>query len=213
MTEVAQPLRTTTAGCHGDSGGALPTDGRPVIALVGSPNVGKSSLFNTLTGARRSVGNSAGTSVEVGSGVWRPAGEQVTLIDLPGAYSLDPISPDEALTRDLLVGQPAENLPDLVVVLVSAADLARTLYLACQVREQPLRVVIAVSMIDVAVRRGIELDVDALSARLGVPVVPVDARRGSASGLAEAVRTALAAPLPPPLVGAGPGREQQNAQQ
>jgi ferrous iron transport protein B len=204
MTEVAQPLRTSRPGCHGDAGGALPTDGRPVVALVGSPNVGKSSLFNALTGARRSVGNWAGTSVEVGTGVWRPAGEQVTLIDLPGAYSLDPISPDEALTRDLLVGQPAENLPDLVVVLVSAADLARTLYLAYQVREEPLRVVIAVSMIDVAVRRGIELDVDALSARLGVPVVPVDARRGSASGLADAVRGALAAPLPAPLAGAGP---------
>jgi ferrous iron transport protein B len=199
VTELAQPVRPSTAGCHGDGGGVLPADGRPVVALVGSPNVGKSSLFNTLTGARRSVGNWAGTSVEVGTGAWRAAGEQVTLVDLPGAYSLDPISPDEALTRDLLVRQPSSGRPDLVVVVVSAADLARTLYLACQVREQPLRVVIALSMADVAARRGIELDVDVLSQRFGVPVVPVDARRGAVSGLADAVRTALAGPVPPPL--------------
>jgi ferrous iron transport protein B len=183
-----------------------------VVALVGSPNVGKSSLFNTLTGARRTVGNWAGTSVEVGSGSWRVGDRPVTLIDLPGAYSLDPISPDEALTRDLLITlsdretSPADRgRPDLVVVLVSAADLARTLYLACQVREQPLRVVIALSMVDVATRRGIDLDAEALAAELGVAVVPVDARRGSAPGLAEAVRTALAGPVPAPMTDPGPG--------
>jgi len=211
MTELAPGSRpTASAGCHGDGPAAWPSDGQPVVALVGSPNVGKSSLFNTLTGARRTVGNWAGTSVEVGSGGWRVGDRQVTLIDLPGAYSLDPISPDEALTRELLVAPPdggssGPGRPDLVVVLVSAADLARTLYLACQVREQPLRVVIAMSMVDVATRRGIALDPEALAAELGVPVVPVDARRGSAHGLVEAVATALAGPVPPPMTAPGPG--------
>lgn len=177
--------------CHGDGGGDLPRDGRPVVALVGSPNVGKSSLFNAVTGARRSVGNWAGTSVEVGSGAWRAAGLDAAVIDLPGAYSLDPLSPDEELTRDLLVR--SADRPDVVVVVVSAADLARTLYLATQVLEQQsLRAVVAVTMGDVATRRGIAVDDDVLARELGVPVVLVDARRGRVSGLAEAVAGALA---------------------
>jgi ferrous iron transport protein B len=164
-----------------------------VVALVGSPNVGKSSLFNTVTGARRTVGNWAGTSVEVGSGSWRAPGLDVTVVDLPGAYSLDPLSPDEELTRDLLIRSDPGDRPDVVVVVVSAADLARTLYLAAQVLEQPLRAVIAVTMGDIAVRRGVRLDAAALAAELGVPVVPVDARRGRVDGLVQAVREALAA--------------------
>jgi ferrous iron transport protein B len=199
--EKAARPRAAVPSCHGDGGGEIPRDGRPVVALVGSPNVGKSSLFNAVTGARRSVGNWAGTSVEVGTGAWRLDDLEVGVVDLPGAYSLDAVSPDEELTRDLLLRADPVERPDVVVVVVSAVDLARTLYLACQVLEQPLRVVLAVTMSDVAVRRGLELDVDRLAAELGVPVVPVDARRGRVAGLAEAVRSAVeAGPVP---VGAG----------
>jgi ferrous iron transport protein B len=193
LSEADSKPRAAVPSCHGDGGGEIPRDGRPVVALVGSPNVGKSSLFNAVTGARRTVGNWAGTSVEVGTGSWRPGDLEVAVMDLPGAYSLDPLSPDEELTRDLLVRACPAERPDVVVVVVSAADLARTLYLACQVLEQPLRVVLAMTMGDVATRRGIELDVDRLAAELGVPVVPVDARRGRVEGLARAVREALAA--------------------
>ena len=188
----AQPRpRAVVPSCHGDGGGEIPGDGRPVVALVGNPNVGKSSLFNAVTGARRSVGNWAGTSVEVGTGSWRVGDREVGVVDLPGAYSLDPLSPDEELTRDLLVRRDPAERPDVVVVVVSAADLPRTLYLACQVLEEPLRVVLAVTMGDVAERRGIELDAERLAAELGVPVVPLDARRGRVEGLAQAVADAL----------------------
>jgi ferrous iron transport protein B len=197
MTAMIPGVRTAAPGCHGDGSGEIPRDGRAVVALVGSPNVGKSSLFNAVTGARRSVGNWAGTSVEVGSGSWRLDGRELTVVDLPGAYSLDPLSPDEELTRDLLI-RADDQLPDLVVVVVSAADLARTLYLAAQVLEQPLRVVIALTMGDVAHRRGIEIDAGALAAALGAPVVPVDARRGRVAGLAEAVQAGLDLPRPVP---------------
>lgn len=190
-SEAEAKPRAAVPSCHGDGGGEIPRDGRPVVALVGSPNVGKSSLFNAVTGARRSVGNWAGTSVEVGSGAWRLDDLEVAVIDLPGAYSLDPLSPDEELTRDLLIRSDPAERPDLVVVVVSAADLPRTLYLACQVLEQPMRVVLAVTMGDVASRRGIELDAARLAAELGAPVVPVDARRGRIDGLAQVVREVL----------------------
>jgi len=192
----AAAARPSVPSCHGDAGGEVVRDGRPVVALAGSPNVGKSSLFNAVTGARRTVGNWAGTSVEVGTGAWRAGVLDVAVVDLPGAYSLDPLSPDEELTRDLLVrADPAER-PVLVVVVVSATALARALYLAAQVLEHPLRVVLAMTMGDVAARRGIRVDTDALAAALGVPVVAVDPRRGTVTGLAEVVRTALAAPQP-----------------
>jgi ferrous iron transport protein B len=119
---TAQSTRSAGASCHGDS--ARPTGDvhAPVVALAGAPNVGKSTLFNALTGARRAVGNWPGTTVEVGRGAWPLHGDgpgEVRLIDLPGAYSLDPLSPDEELTRALLLDLPDER-PDLVVVVVSA---------------------------------------------------------------------------------------------
>jgi len=194
QARAPRPAARPVPSCHGDGAGEVVRDGRPVVALVGSPNVGKSSLFNAVTGARRSVGNWAGTSVEVGTGSWRAPGLDAAVVDLPGAYSLDPLSPDEELTRDLLIRPDAADRPDLVVVVVSAADLARTLYLAVQVLEQPLRAVLAVTMGDVARRRALEVDVEALSRALGVPVVAVDARRGRVTGLAEVVRDTLAGP-------------------
>lgn len=190
-SQAAPRTRTAVPSCHGGGGGETRRGGRPVVALAGCPNVGKSSLFNTVTGARRSVGNWAGTSVEVGTGCWRIGDREVDVFDLPGAYSLDPLSPDEELTRDLLVRAVPAERPDVVVVVVSMADLARTLYLAAQILEQPLRVVLAVTMGDVAARRGIALDVEALARELGVPVVAVDPRRGRLGTLADVVQAAL----------------------
>ncbi len=150
-------------------------DGRPVVALVGAPNVGKSTLFNAVTGARAKVGNWPGTTVDVARGVWKRGDErELAVIDLPGAYSLDPTTPDEALTRDLLA---SAEPPDLVVAVVDAAHLARSLQLVAEVRERRLRVVVVVTMADVARSQGVTVDTSALSQALGCPVVAVDPRR------------------------------------
>ncbi len=177
--------------------------GSPEIALVGAPNVGKSTMFNALTGARRSVGNWSGTTVEVGRGAWLlghgALAREVSLVDLPGAYSLDPASPDEELTRRLLVEVPPGDRPDVVVVVADAAHLSRSLYLVAQLREFPLRIVVALTMADLAARRGVEIDPDRLAAQLGVPVVVVDPRRRRGiDDLERAVRHALDSPVPTP---------------
>jgi ferrous iron transport protein B len=167
------------------------------VALVGSPNSGKSTLFNALTGAGRAVGNYPGTSVEVGTGRWRDAAfGEIALTDLPGAYSLEPISPDEALTSELL--RDADRV-DAVVIVCDAAHLARSLVLASHVRLLPVRTVVALTMTDVAERRGVTVDEGVLSARLGAPVVRLDPRRRDVSRLAAAVAGVLSGPPPHPL--------------
>mgnify|MGYP006275847241 CR=1 FL=1 len=183
------------ASCHAGGSGRDAAAGSPVIALVGAPNVGKSTLFNALTGARRDVGNWPGTSVEVGRGAWSPAGREYDLVDLPGAYSLDPLSPDEALTRALLVDVAPDQRPDVTIVVVDASRLARSLYLAVQLLERGERAIVALTMNDVAAREGVEIDDAALSQALGAPVVRVDPRRrrGTAA-LASAVASMLSVP-------------------
>ena len=193
---------STTASCHSAAAGRLAAAGAPVVALVGSPNVGKSTLFNLLTGARRDVGNWPGTTVEVGRGSWRIGTGEVALIDLPGAYSLDPMSPDEQLTRDLLVEAPDEDRPTVSVVAVDATTPARSLYLLAQLRETRDRLVVALTMNDVAARRGVSVDPVALAAAVGVPVVALDPRRPEgAQRLAEAVRASMDGPPPRPRPG------------
>lgn len=194
--------------CHGDGPGEGAGSGAPVVALLGAPNVGKSTLFNAITGARRTVGNWPGTTVEVGRGVWPTrsgAPRPWTVLDLPGAYSLDPHSPDEALTRDIVLraaaspdaGTPGGTdaaRPDVAVVAVDAAHLTRSLYLVAQLLEQDVPTVLALTMVDVADRRGVHLDAAALQRYVGCPVVPVDPRRsGGLAGLAAAVEQTLGA--------------------
>ncbi len=195
-------MAETTANCHGTQGPPA-RSGAPVVALVGSPNSGKSTLFNALTGAGRAVGNYPGTSVEVGSGRWRdPQVGEVSLIDLPGAYSLEPLSPDEALTAELLHGG---GDVDAVVIVCDAAHLGRSLILVAHVRQLPVRAVVALTMTDVAARRGLTVDAALLEQRVGVPVVVLDPRRRAVGPLARAVGATLERPSPHPLALAPPG--------
>lgn len=175
--------------CHGVAGARYAPPGSATIALVGCPNVGKSAVFRMLTGIRAGVGNYPGTTVDVGRGVWDLTPDrQVGVLDLPGTYSLDPISPDECLVRDLLV----DDHPDLVVVVLDAVNLTRSLYLVSQLREQARRLVVALTMSDVVKRRGGEVDVERLAAAIGVQVVRVDGRdRQPPVELTSAVAAAL----------------------
>ena len=169
--------KTAAPSCHSTSAMRIAKEGTPVLALVGAPNSGKSTLFNALTGAKVQTGNWPGTSVEISRGLWNAQPEAFDIIDLPGAYSLDPMSPDEEFTRDMLVEAPPCERPDVVVVLVDATAPARGLNLAFQIAEYPYRVVIGVTKEDVAKQQGISIDTSALSRAVGMPVVSVNGRR------------------------------------
>ncbi len=151
-------------------------------ALVGNPNSGKSALFNALTGARQKIANYAGVTVERKAGrLMLPSGEPVELLDLPGSYSFDAASPDEAVTRDVVKGTfDGEAVPDVLVIVIDAANLEQHLVFAQEVLELGRPTVVALNMVDLAERDGLTLDPAALSEALGVPVVPTVAvrRRG-----------------------------------
>ncbi|HYP70874.1 MAG TPA: ferrous iron transporter B [Variovorax sp.] len=142
------------------------------VALLGNPNCGKTALFNLLTGSRQKVANYAGVTVERKEGTLRtPSGRRVFVLDLPGAYSLNALSADEAVTRDVVTGQSSEDLPDLLVCVTDATNLRLNLRLVLEARALGLPMVVALNMSDMARRQGIEVDVSKLSAELGVPVV------------------------------------------
>lgn len=184
---------TAPASCHSTSSMRIAAEGTPVLALVGAPNSGKSTLFNALTGAKVQTGNWPGTSVEASRRLWNAQPEAFDIIDLPGAYSLDPMSPDEAFTKQMLIDCPADERPDVVVVLVDATAPARGLNLALQIAAEPYRVVLGVTKEDMAEQQGISIDTDALSRATGMPVVSVNGRRrrnldGLESAVAQAMR-------------------------
>jgi ferrous iron transport protein B len=156
------------------------------IALVGSPNCGKTALFNQLTGSRQKVANYAGVTVERKEGRFHaPSGRSYAVLDLPGAYSLQAASLDEAVTRDLCRGfYPGEPVPDVLVCVVDATNLRLHLRFALEVRELGRPMVLAVNMMDAAKRRGIDVDLAVLERELGIPVVPtVAVRNGGAREL------------------------------
>lgn len=167
-----------------------------VVALVGNPNCGKTTLFNAFTGLRQKIANYPGVTVEKKLGTFMTQhGEEATVIDLPGAYSLQPQSPDETVTRDVLLGQSAGTpRPDRVLCVLDASNLERNLYLATQVLELGLPTVVALNMMDVARANGDDIDLAVLSAALGAPVVPCEAI--SRTGLPE-LRVALSGKLEP----------------
>jgi len=147
--------------------------GGPLLALVGNPNCGKTALFNRLTGSHQKVANYAGVTVERKEGkLTTPTGKDLRVLDLPGTYSLNPRSPDEKVTCDVLTGHAeGEKRPDLVVCVVDATNLRRNLRLVLAVKRLGLPCVVALNMTDLAAQSGIRVDGAALSAALGLPVV------------------------------------------
>lgn len=154
-----------------------PLKSKYVIAVAGNPNCGKTTLFNAMTGLRQKVGNYPGVTVEKREGI--VAGDaSMRLLDLPGTYSLSARSPDEQIARDVLIGRLRDTpRPDAVLVVVDATNLERNLYLATQVIELGLPTVVACNMMDLLREAGHRLDIEKLSAELGVPVIPTVAHR------------------------------------
>ncbi len=151
---------------------------RPVIALVGNPNTGKTTLFNLLTGLRAKTANFPGTTLERRLGSLVLGGRRVEIEDLPGLYGLSAGSSEEKVARDALLGAAGRTRPAAALVVVDQTNLARNLYLTSQVRELGVPVVVALNMTDIAGAEGLHVDSATLSRELGAPVVGVSARTG-----------------------------------
>ncbi|MBU2610911.1 MAG: 50S ribosome-binding GTPase, partial [Chloroflexi bacterium] len=156
-----------------------------MIALAGQPNVGKSTVFNMLTGLNQHVGNWPGKTVEQKSGEFSHNGNLIRLVDLPGTYSLTANSEEERIARDFIL----RERPDVVVVIVNAAALERNLYLVAELLTLLTPIVVGVNMLDVARQQGVEIELHVLETALGVPVVPLVASRNQ--GVRELVDAAL----------------------
>ena len=170
---------------HGSRYDASAHDSRPMrIALAGNPNCGKTTLFNALTGSNQYVGNWPGVTVEKKEGTARMGEKVLTVVDLPGIYSLSPYSMEEIVARDFIIGEA----PDCIVDIVDATNLERNLYLTVQLLELERPTVVALNFMDEVNKRGDRIDVDRLTKELGVPVVPITARTGE--GLEELLHTA-----------------------
>ena len=168
------------------------------VGLVGNPNCGKTALFNALTGSRQKVANYAGVTVEKKEGALiTPSGAQVRVIDLPGTYSLRARSPDEAVTRDVVLGRlPGEERPDVIICVADASNLRLSMRLVLELKSVGRPIILALNMIDIAEKQGMRIDQEGLARALGVEVVPtVATRRRGIDALAErAEAAALNAP-------------------
>jgi ferrous iron transport protein B len=148
------------------------------VALVGNPNTGKSTLFNILTGLNQKIGNFPGVTVDKKTGFCQlPDGRTAEIIDLPGTYSIYPKSKDESIVFSVLADKAKGLVPDLIVVILDASNLKRNLLLYTQIADLKIPVVVALNMIDVSEKAGIAIDVDLFAKKLGVPVVPISARK------------------------------------
>ena len=171
------------------------------LALVGTPNSGKTSLFNALTGSRQKVANYPGVTVERKEGSFvTPTGRQVSLVDLPGTYSLRGRSPDEEITRDIVLGRtPGEALPDLVLCVADSTNLRLTIRLVLELKSTGRPLMLVLNMFDIATRRGVTVDVQRLSEALGVPVVTsIAVRKGGTAELLRRTDEIIAAQAPGP---------------
>jgi ferrous iron transport protein B len=185
--------------------GADPGERALEVALVGAPNCGKTALFNALTGATQRVGNYSGVTVERKTGLAvTPAGNRLSVIDLPGTHSLRARSLDEEVTRDVVLGQrPGEPAPDLLLVVADATNLRGVLRLVGELKKVGRPILLVLNMIDIARHRGIEIDSELMQAELGLPVVPATAvRKAGMQALWAALDAFIAAGLPAP----GPAR-------
>lgn len=184
----------TMAGLAGFASSERHSAREPVVALLGNPNSGKTTLFNALTGLTARVGNYPGVTVDHREGRVTLGGRQVKVIDLPGTYSLVPRAEDEAVAlRGLLGTLPGENRPDLIVCVLDGTNLERNLYLAAQLRELSLPLVLVLTMMDTVESDGTTIDSELLSQRIGAVVVPVSAvRRDGVSPLLKVIGERLA---------------------
>ncbi len=183
-----EAAKITAAALDADDACLPPVEKEIVVALVGQPNVGKSTIFNILTGLSQHVGNWPGKTVEKKEGVHRADNILIRIVDLPGTYSLTAFSEEERVTRDFIITEK----PDLVVLVLNAAALERSLYLLSEVLLLDRPVVVAINMLDVAEAQGTQIDTKALQDSLGIPVSPMVAKRNN--GIKELVEqvTALA---------------------
>ena len=148
------------------------------VALVGNPNTGKSTLFNVLTGLNQKIGNFPGVTVDKKVGYCTlPDGRKAEIIDLPGTYSVYPKSQDESIVFSVLADRANPHSPDLVVVILDASNLKRNLLLYSQVADLKIPVIVALNMMDLAKKSDINIDVNLFAKKLGVPVVPISARK------------------------------------
>lgn len=159
------------------------------VALVGNPNTGKSTLFNVLTGMNQKVGNFPGVTVDKKTGFCTLAdGRRAEIIDLPGTYSLYPKSKDESIVFSVLADRANPHNPDLVIIILDASNLKRNLLLYTQVADLKVPVIVALNMMDMAKNAGLEININLLSKKLGVPVVPISARKAEGiNALKEAI--------------------------
>ena len=184
------------------------------VALVGNPNCGKTALFNLLTGARQKVANYAGVTVEKKVGLTRLGnGRSVSVIDLPGAYSLTPATPDEQITLEVIEGRRhGEPAPDAIVAVVDATNLRMNLRLVLELKQLGRPLVVALNMADVARAEGLAIDVARLSAELGCPVVEtVGVKSDGHAGLLALLEERLGRDLPGSVEGDEPGREARSS--